>query len=334
MRVAIVYLGKSAPKYVFDNLRYLRGNFPTINLVFISDSVKSLNLAKKLDVEIWHYQENADEKSKFQSKSNLPMNFREGFWYTTTSRFFALEKFLEMHPHEQLLQIEADVWISPNFPFEKFKDLPQEIDSAFPLETEITGAASILYLRDYKAARDFCLEVRKILSENSSATDMTILGKIANERDMHSLLLPVAPHKSEALNPMTSPGTILKISQSLDYFGGVFDSVTFGLFLAGEDPRNHRGMHYRFRRQTGHLVHCDKIEFVAKSDGIYLCGQTDVPLYNLHIHSKNRSAWRSDYLKTQIPLIIQDSKQGVKATRNYRLLLVLIAKSLKRRIGI
>jgi hypothetical protein len=334
MRVAIVYLGNNAPKYVFDNLRYLRTNFPNINLVFISDSDKSLNLAKKIGAEIWYYLENIDEKTNFQKNSSLPMNFRAGFWYTTTSRFFAIENYMENHPEEQLLQIEADVWISPNFPFEKFKDLPKDVDIAFPLETEITGAASILYLRDANAARTFCLEVRKALLENSGATDMTILGKISNDRKLHSLVLPVAPHDSGALNPESSPEIIQKLSQFLDYFGGVFDSVTYGLYLAGEDPRNHRGIHYRFRRQASHLVYCDKIEFSAKPDGIYLCGKTNVPLFNLHIHSKDRSAWRSDYLKTKIPLTIQDSKQGVTAKRNYGLLLVLIAKSLKRRIGI
>ena len=52
MRVAIVYLGNNAPKYVFDNLRYLRTNFPNINLVFISDSEKSLKVAKKLGAEV------------------------------------------------------------------------------------------------------------------------------------------------------------------------------------------------------------------------------------------------------------------------------------------
>lgn len=334
MRVAIVYLGNNAPKYVFDNLRYLRTNFPNINLVFISDSEKSLKVAKKLGAEIWYYHENIDEKTRFQNNSSLPMNFRAGFWYTTTSRFFALENYIENHPEERLLQIEADVWISPNFPFEKFNDLPDDIEIAFPLETEVTGAASVLYLRDPSAAHNFCAEVRKVLLEDPGATDMTILGKISNDRKLHSLVLPIIPHNSEALNPGTSPETIQKIFHSLDYFGGVFDSVTYGLYLAGEDPRNHRGMHYRFRSQAGHLVHCDKIKFAVKSDGIYLCDKINVPLFNLHIHSKDRSAWRSDYLKTKIPSTIQDSNQGVTSKRNYGQLLLLVAKSLKRRIGI
>ena len=334
MRVAIVYLGKSVPKYVFDNLRYLRTNFPKINLLFISDSEKSLKVAKNLGVEIWYYKENFDEKAKIQGNSNLPMSFRAGFWYTTTSRFFAVEKFLEMHPDERLLQIEADVWISPNFPFDKFMDLPEVVDIAFPLETEFTGAASILYLRDSIAAQDFCLEVRKQLSEDSSATDMTILGKIANDRSLRALVLPIAPHESKALNPGTKPEISRKTFESLDYFGGVFDSVTYGLYLAGEDPRNHRGMHYQYRRQAGHLVYCDKIKFEAKKDGIYLCDKTDVPLFNLHIHSKDRAAWRNDYLLNRIPQIIEESMHGEKAKRNHVLLLTLGAKALMRRMGI
>ncbi len=334
MRVAIVYLGRNTPKYVFDNLIYLRTTFPKINLVFISDSKKSLNLAEKIGIKTWRYQENFEERTKFQNASNLPMNFRDGFWYTTTSRFFALEDYLVNNPGERLLQLEADVWASPNFPFEKFDKLSESVDIAFPLETEITGAASVLYLRDGHAARIFGREIRKIMSNDSDATDMSILGKLSINGSLNCVILPILPQGSVAINPTTTPENIERISKSFDYFCGVFDSVTYGLYLVGEDPRNHRGIHYKYRRQEGHLVYCDKIEFVARPDGIYLKDKVEIPLFNLHIHSKDRRAWKKNFLRIRVPSIILNSQFGLSKKRNYVLLLHQILKSIRRRLGI
>jgi hypothetical protein len=334
MRVAVVYLGQKPPKYLFDNLKHIQTQFPGVDLVFISDSLASLKRAKRLGVKGWFYQENIEEKNQFQSNSKLPMNFRGGFWYSTTARFFALEAYLQTKPTESLLQIEADVWISPNFPFEKFETLPEDVEIMFPLETSNTGAASILYLKNHEAGRRFSREVRRIMMEDANATDMTILGQIAKEKSLNCLILPILPRDSDAINPETSAETIETINLSLEYFGGVFDSVTYGLYLAGEDPRNHRGIHYRYRRQPSHLVYCDKITFQVREDGIYLIGKENLPLFNLHVHSKDRRTWRSNFLRAKLPKIIAHAKYGVRKKRSYGLLLVLVSQSIRRRLEI
>ena len=334
MRVAVVYLGQKPPTYLFDNLKYTRQQFPSIDLVFISDSIASLNRARRLGVQGWFYQENIKEKKQFQNNSKLPMNFRGGFWYSTTARFFALEAYLRTNPTESLLQIEADVWISPNFPFEKFETLPEDVEIMFPLETSNTGAASILYLKNHEAGRRFSREVRRIMMEDVNATDMTILGQLSKEKTLNCFILPILPRDSDAINPGTSTETIETINLSLEYFGGVFDSLTYGLYLSGEDPRNHRGIHYRYRRQPSHLVYCDKITFQARADGIYLIGKDDLPLFNLHVHSKDRHTWRSNFLRAKLPKIIAQARYGVRKKRSYRLLLVLVSQSIRRRLDI
>jgi hypothetical protein len=334
MRVALVYLGQKPPKYLFDNLKHIRAQFPSINLVFISDSVAGINRARRLGVKGWLYKENIQEKKQFQNNSKLPMDFRGGFWYSTTARFFALEAYLQEHPTESLLQIEADVWISPNFPFEKFETLPEDVEIMFPLETSKTGAASILYLKNHEAGRRFSREVRRIMLQDANATDMTILGQLSKEHTLNCSILPVLPRDSDAINPEASAEIIETITLSLDYFGGVFDSLTYGLYLAGEDPRNYRGIRYRYRRQPSHLVYCDKLSFQVRDDGIYLIGKESLPLFNLHVHSKDRRTWRSDYLRTELPKIIAQAKFGVRKRRSYGLLLVLISKSIRRRLDI
>ena len=86
-----------------------------------------------MGIQVWLYQENKSENSRLKENSNLPMSFRQGFWFSTTSRFFALEAFSRENKNAKILQIESDVWLSPNFPFSKFENIEPEIDLAFHL---------------------------------------------------------------------------------------------------------------------------------------------------------------------------------------------------------
>ena len=334
MLIALVYLGPKTPKYVFKNLLHIKNHFPKQDLVFISDSVKSLKKCSKLGINAWLFQDDIKESEKLKKHSSLPMDFRNGFWYSTTARFFALEAFLAENPNSQVIQFESDVWLAPNFPFSKFEELDRNIDIAFPLETEFTGAASVLYIRDAHAAKAFCFETRKIMLNQENATDMTILGQLYKESFVKCLILPSLPPHSPGINPGVKQEIEQLITAGTDYFGGVFDAVTYGLYLMGEDPRNHRGKLVRFRRQEGHLVHCDKLKFECDPDSIRIINQESTPLFNIHIHSKSQIAWTVRFMNGVLPNIIRESHQGVSSKRNYPLTFILAFKSLKRRIGL
>ena len=334
MIIALVYLGPKTPKYVYKNLLHIKNNFPKQDLVFISDCIKSIKKCESLGIKAWFFQDNFEESHKLKNHSSLPMDFRDGFWYSTTARFFALEAFMSENPKSQIIQFESDVWIAPNFPFSKFENLEKNIDIAFPLETEFTGAASVLYIRDANAAKAFCSETRKIMYSEANATDMTILGKLYIENDIKCLILPSLPPGSPGINPVAKPEYEQLITARADYFGGIFDAVTYGLYLMGEDPRNHRGKLVRFRRQEGHLVHCDKMIFESDQHSINIVNQERTPLYNVHIHSKSYVAWRESFMNGVLQKIIKESHLGVSARRNYSLTMILAIKSLKRRIGL
>ena len=333
MIIALVYLGPKTPKYVYKNLWHIKSNFPKQDLVFISDCIKSIKKCESLGIKAWFFQDNFEESHKLKNHSSLPMDFRDGFWYSTTARFFALEAFMSENPNSQIIQFESDVWIAPNFPFSKFENLEKNIDIAFPLETEFTGAASVLYIRDANAAKTFCSETRKIMSSESEATDMTILGKLYKENSIKCLILPSLPPNSQGINPRTKPEIEQLITAGVNYFGGVFDAVTYGLYLMGEDPRNHRGQLIRFRRQESHLVHCDKLEFESEQNSLNIVKEKSTPLFNVHIHSKLEVAWRESFMNGVLRDNITDSRLGVSNTRIFALTFILAVKSIIRRIG-
>jgi hypothetical protein len=167
-----------------------------------------------------------------------------------------------------------------------------------------------------------------------NATDMTILGQLYKESSVKCLILPSLPLRSPGINPAINQETEQLITSGTDYFGGIFDAVTYGLYLMGEDPRNHRGKLVRFRRQEGHLVHCDKLKFESNQNSIKIANQKSTYLFNIHIHSKSQIAWTERFMNGVLQNIIKKSHQGVSSKRNYFLTFILTFKSLKRRIGL
>ncbi len=332
MYVVLVYLGNRIPEYVYDNLKYLKKIFPSRNLVFITDSEANLGRCSALGIRGWLYKENKSENTRLKANSSLPMSFRDGFWFSTTSRFFALEAFSRENKSSRILQIESDVWLAPNFPFSKFEKLESEIELAFPLETESTGAASVLYIRDHSVAEIFTNEIREIMLSDKSATDMTILGKVFNYSKLNCLILPTISLNHVGINPENDPSLTAVISGQFKYFGGIFDSVTYGLYLTGEDPRNHRGLLYRYRRQDNHLIHCDKQVFINGPDGLYLDENPPVPIFCLHVHSKSRLLWHEKFMNEELKSMVLNSMRGVQTKRDYLLTMVLILSSIKRRV--
>ena len=104
MIIALVYLGPKTPKYVYKNLLHIKNNFPKQELVFISDCIKSIKKCESLGIKAWFFQDNFEESDKLKNNSSLPMDFRDGFWYSTTARFFALEAFMSENHNSQIIQ--------------------------------------------------------------------------------------------------------------------------------------------------------------------------------------------------------------------------------------
>lgn len=329
MYLSIVYLSSKVPRYVFDNLEYLKKSFPKQELVFISDNNEALKKASKIGVTAWLYCPEQHQEEQLRAASNLPMHFRDGFWFTTSSRFLALDAFLQAHKGSSILQIEADVWLASNFPFEKFEEMDCEI--AFPLETARTGAASVLFLSDETASSKFAQIVRNRLISNPNSTDMLILGEIHNSNMMETIILPSAPRHSRNITAKNEQTDCEYISQEVERFKGLFDAVTYGLFLCGEDSRNHRGIRYSYQDQPNHLVRPSEFLFEMKESTILVKSQETLPLYNLHVHSKARAAWKLDgnqYLNRRI----KNSTKGPTREWIPFVTFIMALKSLKRRL--
>lgn len=327
--LAVIYLGKELPRYVLKNLRYLRDTFPEYNTYFISDSKLSLQEASKVGVMTW-LAPNPDEHWK-EVRRNLSheMSFRKGFWFKTLARIFVLNSFMQVHTNEPCLQIEADVFLFPNFPIAKFRSLDAEI--AFPMESSQMGIASLLFLRNHRAAEtlmNFAIDQTLI---DSKTTDMSLLGLIANTK-----LLRFAPLRTlpiELQSALTQPEAVhLVCEDSLDDHG-VFDGITLGQYLLGIDPRNSRGTRILFQRQHSHAINPEKLSFTLDADkNLWIENPYgNSPVYNLHNHAKDIRVYKTSSRNKLLKNRIKAAKKGEKREFMMRIFIKSAVKAVRRR---
>jgi hypothetical protein len=327
--LAVIYLGNDLPKYVLKNLDYLRKTFPEDETYFISDSNLSLKKAARIGVKTW-LAPNPDEQWKdVRKRLTHPMGFRKGFWFRTLARFFVLNSFMQLHRDECCLQIEADVFLFPNFPIARFRILEAEI--AFPMESSEMGIASLLYLRDHKAAETLVEFAMRVIQLNSEVTDMSLLGQIAHSTVMKFVPLRTLPiglkgalNQSEALN---------LISKNTLEVPGVFDGITVGQYLLGIDPRNSRGSLILHQRQHSHAINPEKLDFVLDGEmNLWLIDPSENwPVYNLHNHAKDLRLYQATSRNKLLTKRIASSKQGEKREFIPRIFIDAGYKAIERR---
>ncbi len=331
MIISVIYLGTSLPKYVIKNLSYLIDTFPSERIVFISDSKKSLKKVNKLGVETWLAPDPDMHWQELRAKLRHPMNFREGFWFKTLARIFVLDLFLQENPNESCIQVEADVFLFKNFPFEEFSDPNVEI--RFPMESKQMGIASILFLRDSKASKTLVEMTMEAIYQNGYVTDMSMLGIVAKSNRMKFSPLSTIPVSMVfALNDPTDPELFFGVRNNST---GIFDGITIGQYLLGIDPRNSRGWKVLHKKQPSHGINPEKLNFIyVKDDELFVDHEdTRVKVYNLHNHAKDLriydAASRAKLLKNRI------NSAKIGETKKFVLAVFLLSswQSVNRRIN-
>jgi hypothetical protein len=328
MRLAIVYLGEKLPEYVSDNLKYIKSQFVSQSLVFIGDSEIVVSQVSKIGVDTFLVPESMNSWPAVFELMGHPRDFRDGFWFRTLARFMALAQYMESHGAEGLLQIEADVFLCENFPFEYFGSAAHS-DIAFPLESVNTGAASVLWLANSTAAKELVRNSEILISENHSMTDMTILGEIAKRDLMNFEILPTIPNQEMIYK---SRG----LSSTEPRFPGIFDALTIGLYLFGEDPKNNRGFRKLYQSPISHLCKPKNLGLFLDTEGQLFSqiGSAEIPIYCLHVHSKDRRLFKSKSRKRLMKKRINLQFDGVEKEFVPRIFLIQAAKSAKRRLGL
>jgi len=329
MHVSIVYLGDSIPKYLYLNLQYLKITFPDQHFVFISDSDDSIKKISKLGIATWKFLDLEETIHKYRSHLEHDWSFRSNFWFNTLARYFAINAYMLENPDNKHLHLEADNFLFPNFPFRHFEETEENL--AFPMESENMGVASVLFIPDLNALSTLIKSSIDEIADNSFATDMTILGKIANDHNFVTTKLRVLPVELSQILNTRDKQSLFTTNSNLE---GIFDAITHGQYLLGIDPRNSRGIRKVFSAQSSHSLNPNKISYKFDSErGLHIEHESKVwMIYNLHNHAKDLKLYE---FKRRNKLLLSRISQIETGERNEFLPIIFIKAvyfALKRRI--
>lgn len=289
MELVLVYLGSRVPNYVENNLTLLSSQFPDNPVVLLTDNGSEIErLASKMR-QVKFVKVSNPELTWMETlkRSKYSSDFRENFWTKTLARYYSIYEYMETQPERSILHIEADIWLSPNFPMAKFTDIDQLI--AYPLTNFDQGVASTVYFRNFDSAKILKQFSEECMLEDSATTDVSVLGKLYLKYPKDVLILPTAASAESNFHDFVAPETRLKMSENYGRFYGVFDASTWGQFLTGEDPRNNIGRKLVYHHQLHHSV-CPKMarfNFDKEAGLVATLENKQFEIFSLHVHSKN-----------------------------------------------
>jgi hypothetical protein len=279
MRIALVYLGNSLPKYVLKNYIYIKKTFYENDVWLILDSKKIFDKIAKTENQVW--------LAPKIMPSNNTQAYRNNFWVETRNRFFALEKFHERFSDQSLLHIESDVVIFPTFPMTKIAEINKSL--AFPMSSPKIGIASTLYFKTSEATKFLCEFTDNEVKNNAKITDTEILGNFFQSHPDKVFILRSGPDDLEAYNNSNHyQQTSLSGDKSWINDLGIYDASTLGIHLCGTDPRNHFGVSIILDPLNHHFLKIYRCKFELDNDKITLItGNEKRVIHSLHNHSKN-----------------------------------------------
>jgi hypothetical protein len=330
MNLVFAHFGSPIPKHLARNLKRAAFLFPTHKIFLITDL--QLDNAAFAEVTIYKYVYDQDWW-KLYSQLEHSKDFRDNFWFTSTARFLALADFSNSFD-EEFLHIESDVIIAHDFPFEKLSNA--KYDFMFPIVSDSNAIASTIYIKNAKAA-NYLAKFALIESEkNNLTTDMYILSELSKNREVNFAPLPTAPTGSYGISGPTN--RFLQMSDFLILsFGGVFDGFDLGRYLFGDDPRNKRGFSTLRHNDTRTYLNVRNLDLVMRDerDFPFLTNITSdfyVPVFSLHVHSKNLKLFEIKKSKKLIKNYVLNSKKEPKTIFVFSVFVKSAVKSLKQRI--
>lgn len=169
-----------------------------------------------------------DAHREFAASTGLNREFRNGFWYHTTQRFFVLADYLRSCNAHNVIHLENDVVLYCD-PAKLLSAFQAHARFAVPLD-RTRAIASIVWLADSGVAD----ALAQHLLEYPAANDMEALNGFVQAQPQLARALPTLPHAYAQAKGLD----LARYCDGVEAFGGVFDAAAIGQYLGGVDRRN------------------------------------------------------------------------------------------------
>jgi hypothetical protein len=314
--IVLVYLNSPITKYIQKNLKLLSKRFPNRKIVLLSNKENNRKRVPKSSNVSFYFLTNFEQQhSILTDLSNLPRNFRNGFWISAIARFKALEIFMLQQGEKSVFHIEADVLLLPNFPFDC--KIFEEPKLAFPYVSEKMAAASVFYVGEVSILTDFNNFIRKSIADEPGITDMKILANYGSLK------------KDNVVRLYSGFGDSAYTCSNY-----IFDAATFGMYLTGQDPRNSKGFVKTYFDVDDHVVKPSEIifNFNEKNEVVSRIGNKNYLLANLHVHSKQSKYFSKNRSEKLIRKAVVGDYKEQKRSFSYEIWSMMVINYLVRRI--
>jgi hypothetical protein len=263
MEIVLISLG-NFQEHILDNIKNLL-LFKNLKITVITEkcffpkiNLNEINLIDSTDLINLNY----------KNKSKLNREFRNGFWFYCSYRFFVLYEYMNKYNIKDIIHLENDVISYINYDTLNFNK--NKISVTFDCENRVIPG--IIYIPN-----DILL--KNILDNyNYNLNDMENLA-LVNDNIIESL--PIIDNNIE---------TFYKLNINFNKFKCIFDAAAIGQYLGGIDKKNNnndtRGFinetclinysNYKFHWILEDKLYCPYIEINNKK----------IKIINLHIHSK------------------------------------------------
>jgi len=270
----LVHIGAEFPEYINDCISQLQ----SVSDIAVHVLISNIHISKiKGNVTLVSLEDISPgpQRNMFEQKSRLDSRFRGGFWKFAMLRFFYLYDYMVSRNLENIFHIENDNLIYMDFVknIEMFKTksmwcVMDSPDRCIP---------SFLY---FKNSSILSRLLQVCITQSSSGTnDMFALGKFRNTFKEEVGVLPTIGSYIEPINPM--------FYENAPRFQCLFDAAAVGQYIGGIDPRNDSKNTIGFINEICEFK-CNKAKVEWRNSKPYL---NDMPLVNLHIHSKDLKRW-------------------------------------------
>jgi hypothetical protein len=309
----LIHIGERFPHYLKDCIHQAR----TINPVNDTNIILIVNMCHFQEVEIFKQRYKiipcyidyelcptpSHKEFLTNIKNKIDLSFRKQYWQYVVERFFILEEYMIQYNVSNIYMIETDnlVYV-PLSIVSKTEQLFSQ-GMAVPYDSTERGYPSFMFFR--KAA-DISLFTRYILEciKQGFVNDMDILSKYRHMYPSHVFAYPVIPHscnnpprdRANVFGHITSAKDCLFLTHP--QFPIIFDAIAYGQSIGGIDPCNTNGNNTLGHINVLSLYTINDVEFKwVKSNNLWLPYANNMPIVNLHIHSKALSCFLSDKLE-------------------------------------
>jgi hypothetical protein len=311
LSLVYVHTGKEFPSYLNDNLyqtRLFHSPKTTDIYVITNDCHKNKVQWQKYNVTVVSSEslQYSNNHRLFLTNSQLDKTFRDGFWTSSTERFFFVETLMHQLKLENVIHLENDVLLFTDFSekLNLFRKLYKGIATTFDCSWRCVPG--LMYIRNAETMSKMMMFFAKFA--HTIRDGMAIFANYRHsagitEDDITNLpLIPDCYPKEDFQLEVPVPS---EYSRHFDEFQSVFDAAAIGQYWGGVDPRNTTPQNTmsketdRFINESS-VFNCDKLEFTVHEDSqgrrvpfLNVINAADEfksrlwKINNLHIHCKD-----------------------------------------------